>query len=226
MAWVQAIGLLSALAGAVDPPDLAAGKLVTVHGEAEERVPPDFVAVKLTLESQKASADENFAAEGEAMASLQTALRDAGVAAKDMLTVGPTINKIFKPGGAPVNAVRGVLNVGVRALDRLSDVVRAAQAHGAEVESLRYDTTGRKARQDALRAAAMDDAHRKAEILAEAAGMKVGEVHAMVEEGANLMGALVRGPYQNIPPVNDGAADAGAVILREGVYVSFDLAPK
>ena len=70
MAWVEVLAVLSALAGPLDPPDVAPGRLVTVYGEAQEQVAPDEASVSLSVQADKPSADESFAAEGETMAAL------------------------------------------------------------------------------------------------------------------------------------------------------------
>ena len=74
------------------------------------------------------------------------------------------------------------------------------------------------------RAAAIEDARHKAEIDAEAAGLKVIAAHSVVEESAGVFGNLARLQAQG--PLLDNAANAGAIVLREGVFVSFDLGPK
>jgi hypothetical protein len=223
MAWAQIFLLLSAIDGSLDLSILSPARTAVVYGEAVERVAPDIATIQISVQSQGSLA-ESLAAEADDVAALVADLKRAGVAAQDVRTLGPTFQKVFKPNAPFSTNTTTVLSVVVHAMDRVAEVARAAGLHNGAIDNVRYDCAGRKAREDALRAAAIEDARHKAEIDAEAAGLKVIAAHSVVEESAGVFGNLARLQAQG--PLLDNAANAGAIVLREGVFVSFDLGPK
>ncbi len=223
MAWAQIFLLLSAIDGSLDLSALNPARTAVVYGEAVERIAPDIATVQISVQSQGSLA-ESLASEADDVAAMLADLKRAGVAAQDMRVLGPTFQKVFKPGALWSTNATTALSVVVHAMDRVAEVARAAGLHNGAIDAVRYDCAGRKAREDALRAAAIEDARHKAEIDAEAAGLKVVAAHSVVEEGAGVFGNLSR--LQTQPSLDHSAENADAIVLRAGVFVSFDLGPK
>jgi uncharacterized protein YggE len=157
------------------------------------------------------------------------------VAADDIQTVGlaiypeMTATSSHRPSIADYRADDS-LNVKVRAIDKVGALAGAAVENGALYRSIRFDVSGRSQREDALRAAAVENARHRAELYAKGAGMKVGGPRAIVAEGSNpgevaifphaATAAMLRAGPSAEPPI-----EGGLITLRETVDATFDLSP-
>ena len=169
---------------------------IQVNGHGELRVAPDMVIVSLTLE--RTDADAKVArADVEARSAKVIALaRKLGLPDKDIqapaITVYPQYEWVQNStgnGGRQVlkgqHVSRGV-TLTLHDLTRYGDLVDGLFAAGVTtLGNVMFDRSDRKALEGEARALAVADAHDKAAGLAKNAGVTLGAVFSIVEQGGS-----------------------------------------
>ena len=178
-----------ALAG-VGRPDLAGGASepsggITVTGTGTVQTTPDQAAFTLGVQSEGPTARDALAANSERMRRVLAALFAAGVAKKDVQTQDVSLSQTYSSDGRPNGySAHNSVSVTIRVLAKAGSILDAASSAGANdvygPTLSRSDEAGQQAK--ALRAA-VDDARAKARVLAEAAGVQLGRVRAITENG-------------------------------------------
>lgn len=162
------------------PPPLPPARIV-VSGEGSVTVAPDYAEITSGVTTQAKTAKEATDANSKAMAALDAALQNAGIAPNDVQTVRFSVAPVYgppQPNSAPKLVAFSVSNqvgIKVRQIGRVGEVLDSLIAAGAtdagSVQFLHSDVSLDRARQ-----AAMADARRKAELYAHAAGLSLGGV--------------------------------------------------
>ena len=200
-------------------------KLVTVSGEGSASAVPDNAVIRLGVSSQGKTARAASDANAKEMTVVLAAIKDSGVADRDIQTTSLSLQPQYEPNktGAPRLIgfqANNQVTVKIRDIANLPTVLDRAIAAGAnEMSGIEFVVSEQTKLLDKARAAAIADAHRKAELYANAAGMKVGRVMSISEEGA----APQPRPYQ---AMRAGAATPiapGEQMLRAVVTVSYEL---
>jgi uncharacterized protein len=180
-------------------------RTVSVSGSGNIQAEPDMAVVVLGVQIEAATAREALTANNEQMDDLIAALRSAGVAQADIKTlsvqlypryndqlptpvpVDPTPTPTGAAPDAPENRIAGyvasnTVEVTVRNLVNLGQTIDdAITAGGNTVQGIRFDIANQTALLDEAREAAMGDARRKAEQLADLAGAELGVVVSISE---------------------------------------------
>jgi len=200
-------------------------KLVTVSGEGTVAAVPDNAMIRIGVSSQGKTARAASDANAKDMGVVLAAIKESGIADRDIQTTSLSLQPQYDPnrtGGARLIGfqMNNYVSVKVRDMDKLSAVLdRAITAGANEMSGIEFVVSEQAKLLDQARAAAIVDARRKAELYANAAGMKVGRVMAISEEGAAP-------PIRSFAPMvrAGGAAIApGEQTLRAVVTVSYDL---
>jgi uncharacterized protein len=210
---------------------------ISVIGGAWAEVLPDMAILTLSISVEKPTAADAAAENARIAKAVIDGLKSAGVAAQDIQTVGLSIYPEFTNSGSQnsVSQKRSVtayhandnLNVRVRAIEKAGALAGAAVEAGALYQGIRFDISDRAARQDALRAAAVENAHHRAELYAKGASMKLGLPRTIVAQGAGSPDgvfpranavAMSRAAPNVEPPI-----EAGTLTLRESVDATFDM---
>lgn len=196
---------------------------VTVFGSSVIRVEPDFA----TLDFSIAGTDEKT---GAALHSVYAAaggvadlFRRLGFAETDFRASRPKIHEFA--GDSAFSGFRATIdfNVTIRDLDLVENAITGAVEGGASNLRLAYRTSAiREARAEAQQAAVLA-AFRKADLIGEAAGIRLGRIlhvedvdpERLEREGDNLSEI----DYFH----TTGAYDPGAVVVRAAVRVSFSI---
>lgn len=179
---------------ALAPPASAQGatpvRQVTVHGEGQAAAAPDEAAIAGGTQVQSRTAREAMDGNSRAMRQVQEALRATGIADRDVATSALTLRPVIdyqSSGNRPrvVGYTAGHrLQVRVRDLTKLGDVLDRMVAAGAnQIDGLQLTVSDWSKKVDEARVAAVADARRKAEILARAAGARLGKVLSISEQG-------------------------------------------
>jgi uncharacterized protein len=193
-------------ARAADAP--APPPFVVVAGEAAVTAVPDVATVSSGVVTREPTAGAALKANAAAMAKVMETVKAAGVADRDVATSGFAVQPQYDYGdGSSPRApklvgyeVRNMVTVRSRAVDRLGELIDALVGAGSnEIEGLSFEVSDREKRSDEARRAAMDDARRRAALLAESAGARLGAVLS-IEEAADQE-----------PPVRPFAARAKAL---------------
>jgi uncharacterized protein len=185
---VAALAALAAFVG-VGLPEGAQGTSdatthgITVSGNGKVTTVPDRAQFCFDVENHADTADAASAANAAGMQKVIDALRDAGVASKDMQTVNLSVSPLYNDDGSKVLGY--VATNSVCATTKVADagsIVDTGLGAGADRVSgptlTKADTDTLYA--DALRAA-VADARARAEVLAAAAGVTLGQVISMAE---------------------------------------------
>jgi hypothetical protein len=199
-------------------------RLVTVTGEATVAAVPDAAVIRLGVSSQGKTARAASDANAKDMTVVLAAIKESGVADRDIQTTSLSLQPQYDPkqtGAARLIGfqVNNQVTIKIRDVGKLSAMLDRAIAAGAnEMSGIEFVVSEQEKLLDQARAAAIADARHKAELYANAAGMKIGRVVAISEEGS----APPR-PYQ---PMRAGVAPAiapGEQTLRAVVTVSYEL---
>jgi uncharacterized protein len=164
------------------PPPLPPARII-VSGEGSVTVAPDYAEITSGVTTQAKTAKEATAANSKAMAALDTALQNAGIAANDVQTFRFSVAPVYappQPNSAPKLVAYSVSNqvgIKVRQIDKVGEVLDSLIAAGAtDAGSVQFLHSDMSKVLDQARQAAMADARRKAELYAQAAGLTLGGV--------------------------------------------------
>jgi len=179
---------------------------IWVGGKGEMTVTPDIATLSLGIESQKATVAEAQAEANEAMAKVIAALKDSGVAEKDIQTQYFRIrqrtewNRETEEEIVVGYQVTNRLNAKIRVLDiesypldyKVGTIISAvAEAGGdlARIQGISFSVEDPSAYYKELREKAMADAEDRAKQLAELAGVTLGKP-TYVSEGIQVPPSL------------------------------------
>lgn len=190
IAALVAVGAAVVALAGVGRPDLAGGASepagsITVTGTGTVHTVPDQAEFMLGVQSRGPSAREALAANSERMRRVLAALFAAGVAKQDVQTQDVSLSQAYSSDGRPNGySAHNSVSVTIRVLAKIGAILDAASNAGANdvygPTLSRSDEAGQQVK--ALRAA-VDDARAKARVLAEAAGVQLGPVTAITENG-------------------------------------------
>jgi uncharacterized protein YggE len=204
---------------------------VSVTGEASISVPPDLAQIDSGVTTEAKTAREASEANNKAMGGVLLALKNAGLAEKDVQTSRLSLS----PQSAPNrNANAPFLIVGYRASNRVTvtirditkvaDIIDVLVGAGAnEISGISFMVSKASKLLDDARSEAIADARRKAEIYAKAANISLGAPISISEE--TTPGPV---PYRKMSAGIAASAPVaqGEETLRVSVSVSYELKPK
>ena len=179
---------LAAVPGAAQQPEAAPG--LTVLGVGEVRARPDLAVVRIGVVSQAATARAALDQNNAAMRQIMGALAEQGIAERDLQTSQFTVqprDRHDRNGEAPPRIdgyeVSNQLAVTVRDLDGLGPVLdRAVSVGSNQILGIELTIADPEPRRDEARRLAVEDAVRKAQIYAEAAGIELVAIRAITEQ--------------------------------------------
>ncbi|AQA19198.1 hypothetical protein BST95_14060 [Halioglobus japonicus] len=187
-------------------------------GQAEARLAPDMATLELSVAREAKTAREALDANSAAMGRVIAAMRDQGVADGDLQTSNFSIqpryvypsNRSEKPPQLVGYRVRNSLTVVVRDLDQLGALLDKSVSLGVnEGGNVSFGNTDPSAAIDKARAAAVKDALRRAGTMAEAAGVKLGDILSLSEQSG-------MSHPRPIPMARMAAAEADSVPMVAG----------
>jgi uncharacterized protein YggE len=164
-------------------------RTISLTGHGEVRSVPDVATVTSGVASEAATASEALAANTQAMNAIFTALKDAGIAEKDIQTsnfmVQPRYN--YPENKAPELAgyvVSNNVTITARKIDGLGALLdKLVQAGSNQINGIAFSVSEPDAALDEARKRAVEDATRKAKIYAGATGVTLGPVVTISESG-------------------------------------------
>ncbi len=210
---------------------------LSVDAEGSVSVDPDIAFISAGVQSDAATAREAMAANRKAMNRVFDVLKKAGIAERDMQTsnfqISPRYDQIEEREGDTRrrrSVLRGYtvanqLTVKVRDLDALGPTLDAlVEAGGNTFNGLNFALEDDTAAMNAAREAAVKSALSRAELLAGAAGYRVGRIVTMSESsyrgGPQPMAMMARAESADMAPT---PIAAGSVNYNANVSVTFEL---
>lgn len=178
-AFALMAGLVAPALAQQSPPTL------TANGEGTENAAPDIAIVTLGVLSQSETARAALDANNEQMEAVIQSIRGESVEDKDIQTTGFSISPVYnepspRSNGEPVAPtivgyqVSNQVRVVIRDLDKTGSVLDKAVTAGAnQAASISFDIAERDALVNKAIEAAIADAKAKAELMAEAAGVRL-----------------------------------------------------
>lgn len=205
-------------------PAQATEKLVTVTGEATVAVAPDTAMIRLGVGTQEKTAREASEANARQMTAVIAAIKDTGVADRDIQTSRLSLQPQYDPNKNGTARLTGFqasnqVTVRIRDIDKLPTVLdRAITAGANEMSGIEFVVSEQSKLLDQARDDAIADTRRKADLYAKAAGAKLGRVVSITEEGSAP-------PPRPIQALRAGAVPIapGEQTLRAIVTVSYEL---
>ncbi len=197
-------------AHAQDAPDRST---LTATGEGQSLMRPDIAVVTLGVVTRADVPTAALAANNAGMNEVIAAIARAGVPDDDVATSGFSIMPVYaqqQPGDDGPAQVTGyevsnVVTVRVRNFDQSGDLLDKVVTAGANrVDGITFDIADPQAAQDDAMRQAIADARRKAELMAEAAGVRLGRL-LRVEASSN--GPAPVAAYRRLaaaPPIMGG----------------------
>lgn len=159
-------------------------RTLSVSGEGLYRTRPDLARVNVGVVTEGPTARVASEENARKMTRVMEALRSAGIAAEKVRTVQIAIEPVYdyqQPNGPPRLRgfrARNVVEATTDDLERLGEVLDAVIAVGGNtVEGIQFELADLGAAQAEALRVAVADARRKAEALAAAAGLRLGEIH-------------------------------------------------
>jgi uncharacterized protein YggE len=185
---------------------------ITVLGEGKASATPDLAMITLGVESREREAQEAAEQNKMQMAAVMAALRDMGIDDEDIQTVDYSIHAEIDweseehrvVGYVVVNSVL----VKMREMDKVGEVLDAAAEAGANtVYGIQFTFDDPSPLREQARSEAMGEARKKAETLAQLAGVALGRPRYITESLVEFP------PFEPMyaAPVGMGGGDATSV---------------
>ncbi|MFG6083069.1 SIMPL domain-containing protein [Paracoccus litorisediminis] len=204
---------------------------LTVTGEASATAEPDLAIITLGVSTEGDSAAAAMSENSTRQKAVIDALTAEGIEARDIQTSGLNLSpRMQYDNNQPPKMVgytaQNSVTVRVRDIAGLGAVLDKLVATGAnEISGISFAREDLEAAQDQARADAVKDARRRAELMAEAAGLKLGNIRALADNPVS------EGPRPVMAMRAEAKADssvpiaAGELEINARVSAVFDLLP-
>ncbi|MER8043579.1 SIMPL domain-containing protein [Streptomyces sp. NPDC094032] len=162
---------------------------VTVGGSGRAAAAPDIAVVSVGVEATRKTAKEAMAAQNTAAKALLDALRQQGIADRDVRTESLSLSPVYTQTAEGESKVTGYqagqsFSVKVRDIDKAGQVVGAvsdATGDAGRVNGVSFDVSDPTALRAKAREAAFRDAHDKAAQHASLSGHRLGRLVSLTE---------------------------------------------
>ncbi|MFF4539295.1 SIMPL domain-containing protein [Streptomyces aureus] len=203
---------------------------LSVFGAGNVSAEPRIAQARLAVDLVAATPEEAFEQAGAAVARLRTVLREHGIPDSDVSGSRLALQSEFKGYGAERTfhgyRCEATYTVQIEALDRLERLIEDAVRAGANrVDEVHFDVLDKPALRDEARRRAVAAARRKAEVYAEACGVRLGPVVHIQDVDPESVGRRSHGGRLGGDPENDGVFAPGAVRVEAAVLLGFGLLP-
>lgn len=207
-----------ALAGDAPP------RTLTITGQAEVRAAPDMAVISAGTVTEAKTARDALSANNQTMTSVLDTIRAAGVADRDIQTSNFSVQPNYthstssssgaqEPPKIAGYTVSNTVTVIVRDLAKLGPVMDAVVSSGVnQMHGLDFTIAEAGPLRNEARRKAVAEARARAELYAEAAGVKLGQIRSISEAGQPR-------PPRPMARMAMQAAVADAVPLAEGEQV-------
>ena len=160
-------------------------RTLTISGVGVVYLTPDIAYINIGVNTQRENASEAVEVNKSQTTAVIEAIKNFGVDAKDIRTTNFSIwsNQQYDPMGqisGTTYVVDNTVNVTVRDLDKLGDLLDAAISAGANsIYSIQFDVADKTNATEEARTLAVEDAKSEAQGLAEAAGLSLAVIQTI-----------------------------------------------
>lgn len=225
MRFMTTLAALSLLAMPVLADDST--PILSVTGEGQVQAAPDMATVTLGVTNDADSAKAALDANNQAVSAVFAELKAAGIDARDIQTSGLSLGPRYEypaSGGNPTTngfTATNMVTVQVRALDKVGTVLDAVVQQGANtLNGISFGLQDPVPATDEARKAAVADARRKAELYAAAAGVKLGSIRSISENGGSAPVPMAAAAFEKAGSV---PVAAGQMAVSASVSIIYDL---
>lgn len=231
LAAVLATGLSTTMtASAQNLPGYAAssGTLLSVSAQAEARRVPDIANLSTGVVTQAADANAAMRANAEQMSKVVAAIRQAGIAERDIQTGGVNLNPRYRYAENQPPTITGyqasnTVNLVVRDVARLGRILDALVEVGAnQINGPSFDVDDKDSAYDEARRAAIDKAQQRASMYARTLGMRVRRI-VSISEGGSLGPPVPMMAMARMEKATDTPISPGENTLSVNLDVVFEL---
>lgn len=159
---------------------------IAVTGNAAVKAPPDLSRWSFGVQAEGATASAALRATSAAMRKVIAALKEAGVAPRDLQTDQVSLSpKTNKEGAVVGYQAANSVTATIRAIATTGAIVDAAvEAGGTNVSGPSFERSDKVSLYRQALAEALADARAKAKVLADAAGVTLGKATSITESGS------------------------------------------
>ena len=161
---------------------VADGATITVTGSASVTLKADYARISVGVSTKAPTVEEASKENAAAIHTVIAALKEAGVKEDDIATSNYSVNAEYDYSSFGSTKLTGYnvtnqLNVIIRDMEHIGATLDKATAAGANsIYNIQFLSTQADAAQDEAAAYAVQDAMRRAKLLADAAGLKLGSI--------------------------------------------------
>lgn len=206
---------------------------LAVNGQGEASAVPDLAIFTTGVVSSAKTADEALAANSRSMTAVIAAVKEAGIAERDIATSGLSLQPQYAPPAqnsreAPKVSgyeVRNGVSVKVRDISQLGSLLdKLVQAGANQTGGLRFTLSDPDALEKQARLAALKDAQAQAQELAQAAGVRLLRLRRIAPAEA---GGAMPGPMMAFKSDARAAVplEAGETTVRATLTLVYDVEP-
>lgn len=204
---------------------------LTVTGEASTTTEPDMAIVTLGVSTEAETAAQAMSENSTRQRAVIDALQAAGIETRDIQTSGLNLSpRMDYDNGRPPKmvgyAAHNSVRVRIRDISGLGEVLDQLVATGAnEISGISFVREDMTEAQDRARADAVREARRRAELMAEAAGLKLGNIRALSDSEISSGPSPVMAMRAEAKGDSSVPIAAGELEVSARVSAVFDLLP-
>lgn len=190
--WPLVVLIIATAAFYLKPWQASTQQLISVSATGTAKATPNIAKIMAAVETQNPNIDEARKQTEEKVDKIQEAIKDLGIADKDIKTQNISAGESYevqiypRPPGKPTNQYSISLEITIRDFKVADQILSILTQNGAtnlygpnlQVDDKDLETAKSQARQNAI-----ENAESKAQELAEAAGRRVGKVITIKEQG-------------------------------------------
>jgi len=229
--------VLAGLTARAETTSAALARTIAVSGSGDVSLPPDMTQISLGVQTDAEVAADALDAASAAVLAILARLDVEGVDPADIQTgalrLHPRYSSSALGSGQRIVGYRVVnsVNVQVNDLNRLGPLISALVGDGANrLDRVTFGLQDPSAAIDEARRLAVADAGRRAALYAQAAGVRVGEVLSISEQGGANYRAMIAEPVMleamASAPSFDVPVAAGEIDLSATINMIFTIADK
>lgn len=212
---------------------------ITASGRGEVRLSPDYAYVLIGITTQSPSAAQTASQNAAKVAATISALRALGLTEQQVVTSGYNLTQTYEyPKNQPPRvsgfSARNTIRAEVRRLDDLGKVIDAAINAGAtDVSSIQFLASSTDEARRAALSAAVQQARSDAEVMARAAGGRLGRlisvsstgisqpiaIRGATMDGGQLMATSASGYAGPPTPINPGELNVVAFVFTRWEFI-------
>jgi uncharacterized protein YggE len=205
------------------------GTYLQINAEGSSEARPDLATIHLGVSTEGQTAQAALQENARRMSALNAALRRAGVAERDIQTSNVSVHpqQQYRENQPPLITgyqANNTVNVRVRNVNNLGRVIdQVVAAGGNTVNGVNFSHADPDAQLDAARRDAIAEARRRADLYANALGMRVVRI-AAVSEGGGFSPPMPM-QMERMAMANDASTpiSPGEIETRVSVSVTFEL---